>query len=91
MDGGKNTKLDNEGFEGLKLRMCTRWVHERVSECCECYRREGGADTEVSGKRYPPPAQQFQMLRYETSFVFLYSCSQTRTHALDLLAVAAAH
>ena len=36
-----------------------------------------GGGTEVSGKRYTPPAQQFQcfcvflMLRYETSFVFL--------------------
>ena len=24
-------------------------------EYCECYRWEGGADTEVSGKRYTPP------------------------------------
>ena len=37
--------------------MC-RWV--QTHDCCECYRGRGGVDTEVSGRRYTPPAQQFQ-------------------------------
>ena len=48
--------------------MC-RWVQTR--ECCGCYRGKGGADTEVSGKRYTHPRATVSMLRYETSFVFL--------------------
>ena len=50
--------------------MC-RWV--QMHECCECYRGRGGVDTEVSGRRYTHPAQQFQC--YVTklrSYFYLY-------------------
>ena len=48
---------------------------------------EGGpADTEVSGKRYAPPRQQFQryvtmVQLYETSSVLLYCTSKLEHHA----------
>ena len=69
--------VTNEGptwlSTGLQLtdwEIC-RWViGVQTHECCECYRAEGGADTESFREALHPPRTTVSMLRYETSFVF---------------------
>ena len=55
-------------------------MHE-THECCECYSAEGGADTEVSGRRYTPPHNSFKCyvtkLRLYFCLYHLYSCTGT--------------
>ena len=61
--------------------MC-RWV--QTHECCECYRGEGGADTEVSGRRYTPPAQQFQCYVTKLRLYFYLYCGVALRQLLKL-------